>query len=83
MRYLTSIILAPKGGKEIFKEKITEIVAESKTKQTRKDKKRVIRKIKKEERLSRDEFWNVYNLIHKNGPAVKYTTPNNWNKYIE
>ncbi len=35
-------------------------------------------KLKRQERLTGDEFWTVYTSIRKEGPQVKFQNPDNW-----
>jgi hypothetical protein len=41
-------------------------------------KKRVIDNLKRQQKLSEDEFWQVYESIWQKGPEVKYQNPHKW-----
>lgn len=47
-------------------------------KQLKDNKRRVLNKLKKQEKLTSDEFWLVYNTIWQKGPEIKYKNPDKW-----
>jgi hypothetical protein len=64
--------------KVIFSEKPIGILSGKRTSNLRKDKIKVINKLKKRERLTGEEFWRVYASSYQEGPAVKYSNPETW-----
>ncbi len=38
----------------------------------------VLDKLRKKEKLTSEEFWRVYELLQRNGPAIKYQNPDGW-----
>jgi len=71
------------GGEKIFAEKLKEILTRKEKEQPAGDRKTIMDKLEKHERLTDGEFWSVYESIHKEGPEVKYSYPNNWTNYSE
>jgi hypothetical protein len=57
---------------------IVEFLYHKKKKQIERGKCDVAVKLRKGERLSSEEFWEVYKLLHVDGPTIKYQTPDNW-----
>jgi hypothetical protein len=39
---------------------------------------KVKEKLRKQERLTSDEFWQVYESIRQDGPVAKYSSPEKW-----
>jgi membrane-associated HD superfamily phosphohydrolase len=68
----------------MFKDKLVETLNRSKTKE-KEDKKatKAINKIQRQKRLSSDEFQKVYDTVWKEGPKVKYQSPDAWRKLGE
>ena len=63
--------------KAIFSERLIRSLTKKSKSKLKKDHV-VVDKIRKEERLSSDEFWSVYNSIRKEGPEVRFKNPNRW-----
>jgi len=63
----------------MFKDKLLETLNPSKTndKENRKTKK-AINKIQRQRKLSSAEFLKVYDTLWKEGPKVKYQSPDTW-----
>ena len=66
------------GAKVIFSEKIIKILTGKSKSKLKTDEVGVANKLRKQERLSANEFWSVYDSIRQEGPVVKYQNPNNW-----
>jgi len=60
----------------IFSKKIAEILR--KKDKLKEDRNRIVDKLRKQQKLSGDEFWQVYDSIWQKGPEVKYQNPQNW-----
>jgi hypothetical protein len=67
-----------KGEKAIFGERLIEVLNRKNPSSLKEDRITVITKLKKRERLTHDEFWQVYESIHQKGPSVKYLNPQTW-----
>ena len=65
----------------ILKKKIIKILGRKRKGESQEDRVRVVNKLRKKERLTGDEFWNVYELIRQEGPQVNFANPDNWIKY--
>ena len=65
----------------MFKDELVKTSNRSKT-NNKKDKKtlKAIDKIQKQERLSSEEFGKVYDNVWKEGPRIKYQSPDAWRK---
>ena len=37
-----------------------------------------VEKIKRQDKLTSEEFWKVHAILQKEGPKVKYTDPDRW-----
>jgi hypothetical protein len=70
--------LFSEGAKVIFSEKIIKILTGKSKSKLKTDQVGVVNKLRKQERLSANEFWGVYESIRQEGPVVKYQNPNNW-----
>lgn len=44
---------------------------------------RIAIKIQKQKRLSRQEFFKVYDTLRKEGPVTRYQNPDGWNRYMK
>ena len=64
--------------KAIFSKKLIKILNTKSKSKLKKDQVVVVDKLRKEERLSSDEFWSVYNSIRQEGPEVRFKNPNKW-----
>ena len=62
----------------MFKEKFIELLKSKNENTQNKQTAKAIDKIKKEKRLSSEEFQKVYDSLWKEGPAIKYQNPNAW-----
>ncbi len=71
------------GKRMIFSEEIIKILSRKKKYELKKDRARLIGKLKNQERLTGAEFWKVYESIWQDGPKVKFSNPNNWISYQE
>lgn len=69
-----------KGGKEIFSD-LKKILARERKGQTKENQKTILNKLEKNERLTSEEFWSVYESVRQEGPEVKYPTTENWANY--
>lgn len=76
--FFSTIIQASRGEKAIFKKELIRLLTRKKKGKLKEDRIRVIDKLKKQERLTDDEFWRVYESIRQEGPEVKYQNPQNW-----
>ena len=38
----------------------------------------VLNKLKRKEKLTDKEFWNVFDMIKQEGPDASYSNPDNW-----
>ena len=38
----------------------------------------IVEKIKRQDKLTSEEFWKVHAILQKEGPKVKYTNPDGW-----
>ena len=66
------------GEKAIFRKKLIKILMR-KRKQIPKEKRiKVEEKLRKQKRLTTDEFWQVYDSIRQDGPIAKYSHPEKW-----
>jgi hypothetical protein len=72
-----------KGEKAISNEKLIKILTSKRKTELRTAHNTVIKKLKKKERLTGDEFWRVYESIRQEGPTVKYSNPDGWTNYRE
>jgi hypothetical protein len=61
-----------------FSQKLIKILNKKNKSKLKKDHVVVVDKLRKEERLSSDEFWSVYNSIRKEGPEVRFKNSNKW-----
>jgi hypothetical protein len=65
----------------MFKDKLLETLNRSKTNDKEGKKKiKAIGKIQRQKRLSTEEFLKVYDTLWKEGPEVKYQSPDEWRK---
>lgn len=62
----------------IFKGNITKMLTRKGKNQPEKNPTSIDDKLKRQERLTEDEFWTVYASIRKEGPQVKFQNPDNW-----
>jgi hypothetical protein len=62
----------------IFKVNLTKMLTRKGKNQPEKKPTSIDDKLKRQERLTEDEFWTVYASIHKEGPQVKFQNPDNW-----
>jgi hypothetical protein len=58
---------------------IVEFLYRKRKKQIESGKGDIAIKLRKGERLSSEEFWEIYKLLHVDGPTIKYQTPDGWN----
>ena len=58
---------------------IVEFLILKKKGHTKRSANNVANKLKNGERLSSEEFWEVYKLLHTDGPTMKYVNPDKWN----
>jgi len=65
------------GRGAILNERLIRILTRKSKKQL-KDQTRDIDKLGKQERLTDNEFWKVYETIHKVGPEMNYRNPDKW-----
>jgi hypothetical protein len=65
------------GRGAILNERLIRILTRKSKKQL-KDQTSAIDKLRKQERLTDDEFWKVYETIHKVGPEMNYRNPDKW-----
>jgi len=63
------------GGNAISSKILVRILGK---KQTKGNQKRLINKLKKQQKLTNDEFWLIYDSIWQKGPQVKYQNPDKW-----
>jgi hypothetical protein len=65
----------------MFRDKLVKTLNRSKT-NNKKDKKtrEAIDKIQRQKRLSTEEFRKIYDTLWKEGPKVKYQSPDEWRK---
>ena len=65
----------------MFENKLVKTLSRSKT-NNKKDKKtmKTMDKIQRQERLSSEEFQKVYDNVWKEGPRIKYQSPDAWRK---
>jgi len=65
----------------LFENKLVKTLSRSKT-NNKKDKKtmKTMDKIQRQERLSSEEFQKVYDNVWKEGPRIKYQSPDAWRK---
>ena len=68
----------------MFMDKLLEALKGSKNNDLE-DKKtsRALEKMQKQKRLSSDEFFRVYDTLWKEGPTVKYQSPDAWRNFGE
>jgi len=64
----------------MFRNKLIKTLNHSKTNQKDKKTKEAIDKIQRQTRLSSEEFWKVYDNLWKDGPTIKYQSPDAWRK---
>jgi hypothetical protein len=74
-RFLPTVTQALRRAKAIFNEKLIKTIARKQKTKLKQDKIRVLNKLKKQERLTDDEFWRVYESIWQEGPKVRYPNP--------
>jgi len=67
-------------GNTISSKKLVRILRK---KQTKEKQKRLSNKLQKQEKLSSDEFWLIYDSIWQKGPQVKYQNPDKWIDPVE
>jgi hypothetical protein len=70
--------LYSEGAKVIFSEKIIKILTGKSKSKLKTDQVGVVNKLRKQVRLSANEFWSVYDSIRQEDPEVKYQNSNNW-----
>jgi hypothetical protein len=76
-RFFLKLLIGLRGGANtIFSEKLVKILNKKSKNQLKKE--QIGDKLRKQERLSSDEFWSVYNSIRQEGPEVKFKNPNRW-----
>jgi hypothetical protein len=70
-----------RGIKNMFRDKLIKTLNRSKT-NNKGDKKTIkaIGKIQRQKRLSSEEFRKVYDNVWKEGPEIKYQSPDAWRK---
>jgi len=67
----------------MFKDKLVKTLNQSKTNKEDKKTRKAIDKIKRQRRLSSEEFWKLYDDLWKDGPKIKYQSPDAWRKLGE
>jgi hypothetical protein len=55
----------------------------SNKKQSKETQKRLANKLKKQEKLTGDEFWQIYDAIWQKGPQIRYQNPDKWIDTVE
>jgi len=74
---------ASRGGIVIFKDKLIDTLIRKGKGQPGMDQTTIATKLRRQERLTENEFWDVYASIRKEGPEVKYQNPDNWISHEE
>jgi hypothetical protein len=73
-----SLYLSLRGEKAIIKKKIVKILNRKRQDTPKERRVTVEEKLRKQERLTTAEFWQVYESIRQDGPVVKYSNPDKW-----
>jgi len=66
------------GEKAIFKKKLIRILMRKRKEIPKEKRIKVKEKLRKQKRLTSDEFWQVYESIRQEGPIAKYSNPEKW-----
>ena len=69
-----------RGRKDMFKERLLEALKSSSAEENKKTT-RAIEKIKNQKRLSSEEFLKIYDTLWKQGPELKYQSPDAWRHF--
>jgi len=70
-------MVVAKGEGSIFSDRLVEILVRKGKNQLKENQTAIADKLRKQERLTNNEFWSVYASIRKEGPAVRYANAQN------
>ena len=62
-------------------ERLIKIITRKARRQFKEDQTGVLDKLRKQERLTDNESWKVYETIWQEGPKFKYRNPQKWGNY--